>query len=73
VDAQGTPSQWKLALKPNQPQLAQSIKGLQMTGGEFLQSLRITLANGDVTQIEFTKSEAVDDLSSDERTLLGAQ
>jgi hypothetical protein len=44
-----------------------------MTGGEFLQSLRITLANGDVTQIEFTKSEAVDDLSSDERTLLGAQ
>ena len=73
VDAQGTPSQWKLELKPNQPQLAQSIKGLQMTGGEFLQSLRITLANGDVTQIEFVKSEAIDDLAPAERTLLGAQ
>ncbi|CAG9235913.1 Putative transmembrane protein [Paraburkholderia sabiae] len=73
VDAQGTPSQWKLDLKPNQPQLAQSIKGLQMTGGEFLQSLRITLANGDVTQIEFAKSEAIDDLAPAERTLLGAQ
>ncbi|ALL66085.1 putative transmembrane protein [Paraburkholderia caribensis MBA4] len=73
VDAQGTPSQWKLELKPNQPQLAQSIKGLQMTGGEFLQTLRITLANGDVTQIEFAKSEAINDLAPGERPLLGAQ
>jgi len=73
VDAQGTLSQWKLELKPNQPQLAQSIKGLQMTGGEFLQGLRITLANGDVTQLEFAKSEALGDLAPNERTLLGAQ
>ncbi|MEM5435186.1 outer membrane lipoprotein carrier protein LolA [Paraburkholderia diazotrophica] len=73
VDAQGTPSQWKLELKPNQPQLAQSIKGLQMTGGEFLQTLRIALANGDVTQIEFAKSEAVSEPAPGERTLLGAQ
>ena len=73
VDAQGTPSQWKLDLKPNQPQLAQSIKGLQMMGGEFMQTLRITLANGDVTQIEFAKSEAISDLAPNERTLLGAQ
>ncbi|MEM5366510.1 outer membrane lipoprotein carrier protein LolA [Paraburkholderia azotifigens] len=73
VDAQGTPSQWKLELNPNQPQLAQSIKGLQMTGGEFLQTLRITLANGDVTQIEFAKSEALGELAPAERTLLGAQ
>ncbi|MBP0591440.1 outer membrane lipoprotein carrier protein LolA [Paraburkholderia sp. LEh10] len=73
VDAQGAASQWKLDLKPNQPQLAQSIKGLQMTGGEFLQTLRIALANGDVTQIEFTKSEAISDLAPGERALLGAQ
>ncbi|MEX3933044.1 outer membrane lipoprotein carrier protein LolA [Paraburkholderia phymatum] len=73
VDAQGTASQWKLELKPNQPQLAQSIKGLQMTGGQFLQTLRIVLSNGDVTQIEFAKSEAVNELAPGERTLLGAQ
>jgi outer membrane lipoprotein-sorting protein len=73
VDAQGSASQWQLALKPNQPQLAQSIKGLQMSGGEFLQTLRITLANGDVTQIEFAKSEALNELAPAERTLLGAQ
>jgi len=72
VDAQGSPSQWTLGLKPNQPQLAQSIKGLRMKGGAFLQSLRIELANGDVTQIDFTQSEALDDVPAAERGLLGA-
>lgn len=72
VAAQGTPSQWKLELKPNQPQLAQAIKGLQMSGGAFLQTLRITLANGDITQIEFSNSEALVDLTPSERAALGA-
>jgi len=73
VDAQGSASDWTLALTPNQPQLAQAIKGLHMTGGAFLRSLRIDLANGDVTRIDFTRSEAADDLPPAERTLLGAQ
>jgi outer membrane lipoprotein-sorting protein len=72
VDAEGSASDWTLGLKPNQPQLAQAIKGLHMTGGAFLRSLRIDLANGDVTRIEFTKSEAADDLPPAERTLLSA-
>jgi len=72
VDAQGTASDWTLDLKPNQPQLAQAIRGLHMTGGAFVRSLRIDLANGDVTRLEFTKIEAVDDLPPAERTLLGA-
>ncbi|SPB17729.1 signal peptide protein [Caballeronia novacaledonica] len=72
VDAHGSPSDWALDLKPNQPQLAQAIKGLHMTGGAFLRSLRIDLASGDVTRIEFTKSEAADDLPSVEHNLLGA-
>ena len=71
VDAEGSASAWSLSLKPNQPQLAQAIKGLHMTGGAFLRSLRIDLASGDVTRIEFTKSEAADDLPSAERSLLG--
>lgn len=73
VDAQGSPSQWTLDLKPNQPQLAQAVKGLQMKGGAFLQSLRIDLASGDVTQIDFTKNEALDGLPAAEVALLGAQ
>lgn len=75
VEAQGSAAQWRMQLTPNQPQIAQSIKGLAMSGGDYLQSLRITLANGDVTQLEFTKSAAVSgpsELSAAERGLLGA-
>ena len=75
VEAQGSVAQWRMQLTPNQPQIAQSIKGLAMSGGDYLQSLRITLANGDVTQLEFTKSAAVSEpsqLSAAERGLLGA-
>jgi outer membrane lipoprotein-sorting protein len=72
VDAHGSAPDWTLDLTPNQPQLAQAIRGLHMTGGAFLRSLRIDLANGDTTRIEFTKSEAADDLPSAERTLLSA-
>ena len=73
VKAEGTPAQWRMQLAPNQPQLAQAIKGLQMEGGDYLKTLRITLANGDVTQIEFTGSKAVDELQPVERTLLGGK
>jgi outer membrane lipoprotein-sorting protein len=72
VDAHGSASDWTLDLAPSQPQLAQAIRGLHMTGGAFLRSLRIDLASGDTTRIEFTKSEAADDLPSAERILLSA-
>ncbi|ASV98420.1 LolA family protein [Paraburkholderia aromaticivorans] len=72
VEAQGSAAQWRMQLTPNQPQIAQSIKGLAMSGGDYLQNLRITLANGDVTQLEFTKSAAVTELTAAERGLLGA-
>jgi outer membrane lipoprotein-sorting protein len=73
VKAEGTPSQWRMQLNPNQPQLAQSIKGLQMEGGDYLKTLRITLANGDVTQIEFANSKAIDALDPADSALLGAK
>jgi outer membrane lipoprotein-sorting protein len=72
VAAQGTPEHWQMQLTPNQPQLAQSIKTLQMSGGAYLQTLRITLANGDVTQLDFSGSTAVDELTPAERALFGA-
>jgi outer membrane lipoprotein-sorting protein len=71
VHADGTPAQWRMQLTPNQPQLAQSIKGLEMSGGDYLQALRITLANGDVTRIDFTNSAAVSELPPADRTLFG--
>ena len=72
VHADGTPAQWRMQLTPNQPQLAQSIKGLEMSGGDYLQALRITLANGDVTRIDFANSAAVSELPPADRTLFGA-
>jgi outer membrane lipoprotein-sorting protein len=72
VQAEGSAAQWRMQLTPNQPQLAQSIKNLEMGGGDYLQSLRITLANGDVTKLDFTKSEALTEPTAAERSLLGA-
>ena len=72
VQAEGSAAQWRMQLTPNQPQIAQSIKGLQMNGGDYLQSLRITLANGDVTKLDFAKSVAVTEPTPAERGLLGA-
>ncbi|ADG16330.1 outer membrane lipoprotein carrier protein LolA [Paraburkholderia atlantica] len=72
VSAEGSAAQWRMRLTPNQPQLAQSIKGLDMSGGDYLQSLRITLANGDVTKLEFANSTAVAEPTPDERSLFGA-
>ncbi len=72
VHADGTPAQWRMQLTPNQPQLAQSIKGLEMSGGDYLQALRITLANGDVTRIDFANRAAVTELPPADRTLFGA-
>lgn len=72
VQAEGSAAQWRMQLTPNQPQIAQSIKGLQMDGGDYLQSLRITLANGDVTKLDFAKSAAVTEPTPAERGLFGA-
>ena len=72
VQAVGTSAQWQIQLTPNQPQLAQSIKELQMSGGDYLRTLRITLASGDVTSLDFTDSTAVTDLTPAEQQLFGA-
>ncbi|NML29414.1 outer membrane lipoprotein carrier protein LolA [Paraburkholderia sp. G-4-1-8] len=72
VGAEGSIAQWRMHLTPNQPQLAQSLKGLEMSGGDYLQSLRITLANGDVTKLDFANSAAVAEPGPAERTLFGA-
>ncbi|MDR5754208.1 MULTISPECIES: outer membrane lipoprotein carrier protein LolA [unclassified Caballeronia] len=72
VKAHGTPSNWRIELTPNQPQLAQSVRRLDMNGGDFLQGLRIVLANGDATQIDFTGSAPAGELSPAERAQFGA-
>ncbi len=71
VAPSGRISQWRLLLIPNQPQLAQAIKQLELDGGEFLQGIRIMQANGDSIQIEFLHSTAIHALTPAERGQLG--
>jgi hypothetical protein len=71
VQARGTPSQWQMRLVPRQPQIAQSLRGIEMDGGDFLQRLRITFANGDLTQYDFSGSEPVSELAPAEQKLFG--
>ncbi len=71
VRAEGTPAQWRMQLTPNQPQIAQSIKRVEMGGGEYLDTVRIVLANGDATQLDFAGSTQAGELTPAERTLFG--
>ncbi|WP_321784262.1 outer membrane lipoprotein carrier protein LolA [Paraburkholderia sp. J94] len=71
VQARGTPARWQMRLVPRQPQIAQALRGIEMDGGEFLQGLRITLANGDVTQYAFSGSTPVSELAPADQKLFG--
>ncbi|HTJ94410.1 MAG TPA: outer membrane lipoprotein carrier protein LolA [Pararobbsia sp.] len=72
VRAEGTPSHWQIVLVPNQPQLAQAIESLTMSGGDYLQSLRVTTSRGDVTLFEFADTKPVAELTPAERSLFEA-
>ena len=72
VRAEGTLSHWQMVLTPNQPQIAQAIQSLTLSGGEYLQSLRVTTARGDVTQFDFTDTTAIAELAPAERSLFEA-
>jgi outer membrane lipoprotein-sorting protein len=71
VEARGTPSRWQMRLVPRQPQLAQAVIELELSGGDFLQRLHISLANGDEMQFDFTGSTEVTDLTPADETLFG--
>ncbi|PTB20750.1 hypothetical protein C9I57_11705 [Trinickia symbiotica] len=73
VRAAGTPAQWRIELTPNQPQLVQAIDSLQMEGGEFLRSLVIRSASGDITRIDFVDSAVVSAPAAADLALFGAR
>jgi outer membrane lipoprotein-sorting protein len=69
VQARGAPSRWTMRLVPRQPQIAQALRAIDMEGGDFLRSLRITFASGDVTQFDFSGSAEVTGLTPSDQTL----
>lgn len=56
VQAEGTSAQWRMTLTPSQPQLAQVMRSLRMSGGDYLTTLHITFAHGNTMQIDFSHS-----------------
>ncbi len=69
VTAQGDPAKWAIGLKPRQTQLAQYLSGMQLSGGRFVEEIRINEAGGDGTQIRFSNSHGADALSEAEMSL----
>lgn len=71
VTGQRDASRWSLELKPRQAQLAQFLSGLQLSGGSFVEEIRIGEAGGDSTQIRLADSQGADALNEAEAQLFG--
>ncbi len=71
VAAQGTPSQWTIELTPRQSHLAQFLSGMRLSGGRFVEEIRISEASGDTTQIRLSNSQGAAALNDGEMALLG--
>ena len=61
---------WSLALTPRQGPLAFYVKSVQVSGAEFVHSVRIVEENGDTTQMQFHGSRGDAAPSDEERRLL---
>jgi hypothetical protein len=72
ITVEGDVGQWDIRFKPRQAQLAQFLTGMRLTGGRFVDSIKIDEANGDSTQIRFRQSQGVAAPSAVELQLFGA-
>lgn len=68
---QGDPTRWTIVLKPRQPQLAQFLTGLQLSGGRFVDSIAIDESGGDTTQIRFRNTQGAGVPNTAELQLFG--
>lgn len=71
VAVQGDPAKWEIELKPRQAQLAQFLSGLRLSGGRFVETIRIDETGGDSTQIRFRNTQGADAPTEDELKLFG--
>lgn len=68
---QGDPAKWVIELKPRQPQLAQYLGGMQLSGGRFVAEIQISETGGDSTHIRFSNSQGTTVLNEIELSLFG--
>lgn len=72
TNLQGDPTHWEIRLKPREAQLAQFLGGLNLSGGRFVESIRIDEAGGDTTVIRFRNTTGAEAPNASELTLFGA-
>lgn len=70
---QGDNSAWTIVLKPRQAQLAQFLSGMQIAGSQFVDSITISEAGGDSSNIRFRNTQGVDAPNTAELKLFGAE
>ncbi len=64
---------WSLALSPRQGPMAFFVKSVQLSGGEFVDSVRIVEETGDATHMQFRNHHGGGALSDEERRLLAGE
>lgn len=67
VDAQ----KWELVLTPRQAQLAQFLSGMQLSGSRFVESISVSEAGGDSTQIRLRNTQGASAPTDAELQLFG--
>jgi hypothetical protein len=73
VSVQGDPDKWDIELKPRQGQLTQFLSGLQLSGGRFVENIRLSESGGDTTQIRFRNTYVASVPSEAELQLFGGE
>jgi hypothetical protein len=73
VAAHGNPGKWNLELKPRRSQIAQFLVKLQITGGRFVETIRIVEVGGDTTVIRFHNSRGESEASKSDLLLLSGK
>ena len=69
VRAEGRPEKWKISLAPK-PQAAAFLKGIQVAGGRFMETVQVQEPGGDDLQITFERPRTADPLTEAEARLL---
>lgn len=70
VKASGQPTAWDITLQPKQAQVRQFLTALQLTGGQFVQTIHIDEASGDQTLLKFSDTQATSLPSAEDLRLL---
>jgi hypothetical protein len=63
VEARGNAEQWILRFTPRQERMARVLSAIELTGGQFLQGIDVSMQRGERTQIRFVDTRDAGTLS----------